>query len=133
MKNIFIITLLFITSLSFTQDENYDAFFKPCEKEISKGMCVMMKIEKEVQELYKTYRGKGQIMYDLENITLKYIVLKNGSIKLESIIGNIEHFKPIIEKLFNKLPKISPLVENEKKRDVLSTTSFYLYPKTKKL
>jgi len=132
MKKLLLFAFLAFYSISFAQEKNYDTFFEPCEKEVSKGMCLMMKIEKEVQELYKTYRETGQIKYDLENITLKYTVLKNGSIKLESILGNIEHFKPIIIKLFTKLPKTSPFVEDGKERDSLSTTSFYLYPKSKK-
>ena len=132
MKRLILLALVAFCSISYAQEKNYDTFFEPCEKETSKGLCIMMKIEKEVQELYKTYRETGQINYDLENITLKYTVLKNGSIKLESILGNIEHFKPIIIKLFTKLPKTSPLVENGKERDSLSTTSFYLYPRTKK-
>ena len=132
MKNLLLLALLAFCTISYAQEKNYHTFFDPCEKRTSKGMCVMMKVEKEVQELYKTYRESGQIKYDLENITLKYTVLKNGSIKLESIIGDIEYFKPIIIKLFTKLPKTSPLVENGKERDSLNKTFFYLYQKTKK-
>jgi hypothetical protein len=129
MKKIFFITLLFISSISFSQEKSYADFFENCYKEKSSSMCVMLKIETEIQELYKQYRNTDSEDYDTENIKIQYTILKSGHFRIDVIDGNVEKFRIVIENLFLKLPKTKPVLENGKPRDAMMTSIFYLYPK----
>ena len=131
MKKIIFTAVLFFSLLSFGQEKKYNEIFKKCEDVVSKSSCVMYIIEDCIQLEYLDYRETTAEKYDLEQIQIKYIVNKEGSIILESLKGNFENFRPVVEKFFKKLPKVQPVIENGKSRDAAMTTSFYLFPKKK--
>lgn len=132
MKKLLLLGFLLNFLISFGQEKDYSFFFENCNKMESSSMCAMLKIETEIQELYKIYRNSDAENYDTEKVKIQYTILKNGKLRLDTIDGNIEQFKIVIKNFFKKLPKTKPIHENSKPRDAMMTSTFYLYPKTKK-
>ena len=131
MKKIVLVTVLFFSLVSFSQEKNYDKIFVDCENVVSRSSCIMNIVQNQVQEEYIKYRESAIEKYDLEQIGIKYVIRKNGTIKIESINGNFQNFKPLIVEIFKRLPKVKPIIRDGKTIDATITDSFYLFPKKK--
>ncbi|WP_339833428.1 energy transducer TonB [uncultured Flavobacterium sp.] len=111
MKNLFLLSFLFIVSISFSQVENYEnAFFhndtmkKYSKYEYSKTIKQIIKNE-FVKEFKSNYKLKE---FDNSPFSIVIVVDTTGTISLlEASNSGVFSF---IEKIFIKLPKIKPFV-----------------------
>ena len=131
MKKIILVSILFFSLVSFGQEKRNNEIFADCEKVVSRSSCIMNILQNQVQEEYIKYRESATEKYDLEQIGIKYVIRKNGTIKIESINGNFQNFKPLIVEIFKRLPKVKPIIRDGKTIDATITDSFYLFPKKK--
>jgi hypothetical protein len=131
MKKIILVTILFFSLVSFGQEKNYNEIFVDCEKVVSRSSCIMNIIQNQIQEEYIKYREKAVEKYDLKQIGIKYVIEKNGIIKIESINGDFQNFKPSVVEVFKKLPKVKPIIQNGETINATLTDSFYLFPNKK--
>ena len=131
MKKIILVAVLLFSLVSIGQEKNYNEIFVDCENVVSRSSCIMNIIQNQIQEEYIKYRETAIEKYDLEQIVIKFIIKKNGKIKIESINGNFQNFKPLIIELFKELPRVKPIIRNGKIINATLTDSFYLFPKKK--
>ena len=131
MKKVVLVAVLLFSLVSFGQEIKYDKIFVDCDNMVSRSSCIMNVIQNQVQEEYIKYRESAVEKYDLEQISLKYIIRKNGTIKIESINGDFENFKPLIVDVFKKLPKVKSIIQDGITINATLTDSFYLFPKKK--
>lgn len=131
MKKIILFSFIFVTCFLFSQENKNKTIFDSCNKNPN-NLCVLLKVTEEIQNQYIKYRDTSNIKYDSKKVDLKFTILKDGILDLDTIIGDINNFKPIIEKLFQKFPAVIPENINGKTKDVEMKTSFYLFSIVKK-
>jgi hypothetical protein len=116
MKNLFSITLLFITSISFSQKDTIykNIFFhNDTMKKYSKAdysTTIKEVVKNEFAKEYKT--DEGYIKFNNSSITFTIIITTDGKIELYEVNKNSIFITNLLEKSFIKLPLTKPYVND---------------------
>ncbi|WP_339833425.1 energy transducer TonB [uncultured Flavobacterium sp.] len=132
MKNVFLITLLFITSISFSQKDTIykNVFFhNDTMKKYSKASyssTIKEVIKNEFAKEYKT--NEGYIKFNNSSITFTIIITAEGKVEIYEVDKESVFITNLLEKTFNKLPQIKPYVNNNGYiENYIATMTFKLY------
>ena len=128
MKNILIITLLFITSISFAQDENYENIFfhNDTMKKYSKNSYA-----KTIKEFIKSeFATKSTTNDSLKNqnnheVKICLIIDKEGSVKIYENGSQNKIIDDFVINSIYKLPKAKAFVDDKGKTDWFAMTMVF--------
>mgnify|MGYP006333437875 CR=1 FL=1 len=134
MKNILIITLLFITSLSFAQDEiKYRTAFENVEQNCDSlkkiEFCYLIRFQSVINRKFTDELRKNNKLskHIDDNIYLEIEIDTLGKFVINKIETKSPEIKNALIGLMNDLPKINTLVINKNKFEAILSFNFSEY------